>query len=120
MIQTALSTILLTIATPIQFGLTVLTALPAGLLCRRIIKSEKFYPHLDVQAAEERIKFCLEVYGSDHPQTGLAHLQLQTVISRHWRHKRFTLEDLLMYRELGICTEKQFRRLTGHLKPAII
>jgi hypothetical protein len=120
MIQAALSAILVTIATPLQFGLTIFTALPAGLICRRVIKSKKFYPYLDVEAAEERIKFCLRVYGSDHPQTKLAHLELQTVISRHWRAKRFTLEDLLMFRELGTCTQAQFERLTRNLRTPIL
>lgn len=113
MLNTALSAILITIATPLQFALTLLFSIPAGLWCKNKLDEPKVYPHLDINKAKLRLKFCLDVYGSNHPQTDIALQECDAALTTAWRGKYIDLEDLEMYLELGICTGSLFDRLTA-------
>lgn len=120
MIQTALSAILVTLATPLQFGLSMVVALPAALVCRRVIKSDKVYARIEVEEREQYLDFCLEHYCENHPQTKKARQLIESIIKERFKQKHLDLEDLGIYCATGLIDESLVNRLTARIKSAIL
>lgn len=113
MLNTALSAILVTIASPLQVGVAMVLSVPAGIWAKQKLNTGKDYPYLEMSEAQKRLEFCREVYGDGHQQTNLAVDRIEAILTRHYRAKVLDREDLHMYLELGICSGSLFDRLTA-------
>lgn len=113
MVNTALSAILLTIATPAQTALTALLAIPAALAGKRMIEAPAIYPHLEIHHAQERLDFCLRVYGIGHDATRLAAERIPLLIAEHYHARCINDEDLRMFVDAGDIGAVDYQRLTG-------
>ena len=113
MINTALSAVLLTIATPAQTALAAVLAIPAGLFARKCITAPDIYPHLEIHHAQERLEFCLRVYGVGHDATRCAAERIPFLIAEHYDAKLINDEDLRMFVDCGDIDSADYQRLTG-------
>lgn len=112
MIQTALSAILITIATPLQLCLTLVAVIPAALWGKKILNSGHEYVHLDIYRAQQHIDLCVERYGSHHELTASAYEAIDALFRKYHQAELLALEDLEMYVEIGRLNGSLFDELT--------
>jgi len=113
MLNTALSAILVTIASPLQVAVAMVLSVPAGIWAKQKLNTGKEYPYLELSEAQKRLEFCREVYGAGHQQTDLAIDSIESILAKYYKAKVLDLEDLQMYLDLGICSGSLFNRLTA-------
>ena len=113
MLNTAISAVLLTIATPAQTALAALLAIPAALFARQCITAPGIYPHLEIHQAQEYLEFCLRVYGWTHDNTKRAAERIPLLIAGHYKAKLIDEEDLRTFIACGDLDSADYQRLTG-------
>ena len=111
--NTALTALLLTIASPAQGALAALFAIPVGLAGQKIASSPAVYPHIEIDDAIKRIDWCNEVYGPDHYMTGKAIERLPFLIAEHYEAKCINRNDLHMFATNGHISIDLYQQLTG-------
>jgi len=113
MLSTALSAILVTLASPLQVAVALVLSLPTAIWAKQKLNTGKEYPYLELSEAQNRLKFCQEVYGAGHQQTSLAVDSIESILTKYYKAKVLDSEDLEMYLDLGVCSGSLFDRLTG-------
>ena len=112
MLSTAISALLLGLASPLHLLVMAVTGAGVGAYGRTLKNKDFRYLHLEIDERIRRLHRCERLYGPDHTETLKARLILPVMIRTAYDEQLIDRDDLQMYLDLGYVKKESLYLLT--------